>query len=134
VFCRKNEIRTFNANKKIKSISEKGQYYYENVFNFIEAKNNDGSCSLNKATFSTELVLKLLDIYSVSEDDVVLDPFLGTGTTALGCIKANRKYIGFELSPKQFKYAQDRLNGIDNKKQENLSKIGYEQMSLLGGE
>ena len=56
VFVRKNEYKTFNANKKVSSISKTGQKYYENIFNFIEAKNNDGSCKLNKATFSSDLV------------------------------------------------------------------------------
>lgn len=38
VFCRKDEIKTFNCNKKITSYRKTGQAAYENVFNFIEAK------------------------------------------------------------------------------------------------
>lgn len=38
VFCRKNEYKTFVANKQVKSQSKTGQKYYENIFNFIEAK------------------------------------------------------------------------------------------------
>ena len=63
VFCRKNEFKTFNANKNVTSVRSTGQKMYENIFNFIEAKNNDGSNKLNKATFSTDLILKLLNIY-----------------------------------------------------------------------
>lgn len=114
VFCRKNEIKTFEANKEVKSISKTGQKYYENVYNYIEAKNNDGSCSLNKATFSSELVLKLLKMYSNNENDIILDPFLGTGTTAVACVIANRHYIGFELSPQQFEYACKRLDEAED--------------------
>ena len=43
---------------------------------------------------------------------VVLDTFLGSGTTAVACKELNRHYIGFELNEEYFKIAQDRLNGI----------------------
>lgn len=109
VFCRKSEYKTFKCNKKIKSQSKTGQNYYENIFNFIEAKNNDGICSLNKATFSSDFVEQLLNIYSTSDNDVVLDPFMGTGTTAIACSKLNKNCIGFELSEAQVNYALDRL-------------------------
>lgn len=114
VICRKSEFKTFNINKKIKSIREDtGQKYYENVYNFIEAPNNDGSCKLNKATYSSELCLKLLDLYA-KEDYVVYDPFMGTGTTAVGSIKYNDgentiKCIGSELSSAQVEYSVDRI-------------------------
>lgn len=59
VFVRKEEYMTFNSNKRVVSISNgekrSGQKSYENIFNFIEAKNNDGACNLNKATYSSEL-------------------------------------------------------------------------------
>ena len=109
VFCRKDEFKTFNANKKITKTNSKGQAYYENVFNFIEAKNNDGSCNLNKATFSSELVEKLIHMY-IKENSVVYDPFMGTGTTAIGCLKCNCDYIGSELSKAQCEYAENRIN------------------------
>lgn len=109
VFCRKDEYKTFQCNKKIKSYSKTGQKYYENIFNFIEAKNNDGVCNLNKATFSTDFVEQLLNIYSKNNDDVVLDPFMGTGTTAVACAKLNKSCIGFELSEAQVEYSLNRL-------------------------
>ena len=84
-FCRKSEFKTFKANKKVKSISKTGQKYYENVFNFIEAKNNDGANKLNKATYSTELITKLINIY-VQPNSKIYDPFIGTGTTANACL------------------------------------------------
>lgn len=52
VLCRKDELYTFEANKKI--ISNNGNSnFYESINNIISAKNNDGECSLNKATYST---------------------------------------------------------------------------------
>lgn len=108
VFCRRNEFKTFKANKKIKSVSKKGQKYYENVFNFIEAKNNDGSCKLNKATFSTDLITQLIDIY-VQDEAIVYDPFSGTGTTANACVLKGIQYLGSEISEAQVEYSNDRL-------------------------
>jgi site-specific DNA-methyltransferase (adenine-specific)/modification methylase len=108
VFCRKEEIKTFEANKKITSTNSRGQNYYENVFNFIEAKNNDGSCPYNKATYSSDFCEQLLSIYA-KENYVVYDPFMGTGTTAVACKKMNMNYIGSEISENQCKWAEERL-------------------------
>ena len=86
VIVRKDEIKSFNANKEISSVRNNGQKMYKNYFNFIEAKNNDGSCSLNKATYSSELCEKLLEIYA-QPNSIVYDSFMGTGTTAIACQK-----------------------------------------------
>ena len=48
-------------------------------------------------------------INSSLEDMIVLDPFMGSGTTAVACIKTNRKYIGFELSEEYCKMAEKRI-------------------------
>ena len=69
---------------------------------------NDGANKLNKATFSTELVLKLLNMYA-TKDSIVYDSFIGTGTTAVACKKYGCKCIGSELSEAQVKYARSRL-------------------------
>jgi DNA modification methylase len=108
VFVRKTEYLTFTTNKKITSTSNKGQDFYEVFYNFIEASNNDCSNDLNKATYSTELVRKLLLIYT-KENDLIYDSFMGTGTTANACIIEKRNYIGSELSKEQCAYADKRL-------------------------
>ena len=113
VLCRKSENKTYNSGKKIKSIAKTGQNFYTNMFNFIEAPNNDGSCKLNKATFSSNLVLQLLDMYAPSKDIVVYDPFIGTGTTAVACKEFGCKYIGSELSKAQCEYAIERIENIE---------------------
>ena len=110
VFCRKDEYKTFSTNKKVKSVNEKtGQRFYENTFNFIEAKNNDGMCELNKATYSSDLCEQLLEIYT-PENSVVYDPFNGTGTTGIACIRQNMSwYFGSELSKEQCEYSEERI-------------------------
>lgn len=108
VFCRKSEFMSFKTNKKVIKKRETGQDIYENVFNFIQAPNNDESTDLNKATFSTEFVQKLINIY-VKPHSIVLDCFMGTVTTAIGCINSNVNFIGFELSKAQCEYADKRI-------------------------
>lgn len=117
VFADKNHMNDYTNNRRIKSVSERtGQSYYEVQYNFVEAANNDGKCSLNQATFSSDLVTKLLEIYCNGEEKrIVYDPFIGTGTTAVACIKydsGNNKveFIGSEISKDQCDYANERIN------------------------
>lgn len=108
VFCRKDEQKTFFCNKQITSYRKTGQAAYKNVFNFIEAKNNDGANPYNKATFSTELCEKLLKLYTPA-NCFVYDPFMGTGTTAVACEKLGLHCIGSEISKNQVLYAVERI-------------------------
>lgn len=64
---------------------------------------------LNKSTFSTELCIQLLALYTKKED-VVFDPFMGTGTTAVACKMLERCYIGSEISKEQVEYAKNRVS------------------------
>lgn len=116
IFAREDEMDTYENNRNVKSISEKtGQRYYEATYNFVEAKNNDGKCPYNQATYSTELCEKLLNIYC-KDGWVVFDPFIGSGTTAAACVKSGRnlQYIGSEISENQVKFAEDRINDVRN--------------------
>lgn len=113
VFCRKTELKTFKCNKKITSYRTTGQAAYENIFNFVEAKNNDESCPYNKATYSTELCEKLLKIYA-PEDGLVYDPFMGSGTTAVACKKMNLSCIGSEISINQCEWARKRVEKYES--------------------
>lgn len=109
VFCRKDEYKTFKSNKQVKSVSKTGQKYYASISNFIEAPNNDGSNSLNKATFSTDFAKQCLEIYA-QKGMTVLDPFVGTGTTLNACKELNLNGIGIEISEEQCEFAKNRLN------------------------
>lgn len=109
VFCRKDEFTTFDCNKEISGVGKNGQTFYKNYFNFIEAKNNDGACKLNKATYSSELCEQLLSLYG-KEGDLVYDPFNGTGTTGVACKRLGMWYIGSEISSEQVQYSIDRIN------------------------
>lgn len=109
VFCRTEELMTFHMNKKQINTRKSGQKIYENIFNFVEARNNDEVCPYNKATYSTELCEKLLRLYC-PVDGWVYDPFMGSGTTAVACKKLNLNCIGSEISPRQVAWANNRVN------------------------
>lgn len=111
VIVRKSELKTFNSNKKVKSVRATGQRSYENIYNFIEAKNNDGSCPYNKCTYSSELCEKLLSIYAPA-GAIVYDSFMGSGTTAVACKRLNLDCIGSEISKQQCDFALARLEGV----------------------
>jgi site-specific DNA-methyltransferase (adenine-specific) len=49
------------------------------------------------APFPTELPYRLIQLYTF-KDDIVLDPFMGSGTTALASARADRKFIGYEIN------------------------------------
>lgn len=109
VFCRKNEVDSFYCNKPIVGERKTGQKSYGNIFNFVEAKNNDGSCPYNKATYSSELCEKLLKIYCPN-NGIVYDPFIGTGTTAVACKRLGFDCFGSEISENQCRFALSRIN------------------------
>lgn len=112
VFCRKSESATFNCNKKVTSVRKTGQRMYESITNFVEARNNDGPCPYNKATYSTELCEKLLSLYA-TEGSCVYDPFSGSGTTAVACKKMGLPFVGSELSANQVAWSLERLGAGD---------------------
>jgi len=60
------------------------------------------------ATFPQDLIVDCIKA-GCPEDGVVLDPFMGAGTTALVARKLNRNYIGFELNKDYLQIAEDRL-------------------------
>lgn len=51
-------------------------------------------------------------LHTTNENDVILDAFLGSGTTAVACKETKRNYIGFEINKNYYDIAVDRLKGI----------------------
>lgn len=116
VIVNKTHLHSFKANKEISKINEKtGQKFFKYYTNFIEAKNNDGIKSNNKATYSTELVEKLIHIYFPPKT-IIYDPFLGSGTTAVACYKNDRYFLGSEIVKEFYKESIDRLKFLKNNK------------------
>ncbi|HOJ18130.1 MAG TPA: site-specific DNA-methyltransferase [Ignavibacteriaceae bacterium] len=59
------------------------------------------------APFPEELPFRLIQLYSFV-GDVILDPFMGSGTTAIAAIRSDRKFIGYDISKEYIKLAEKR--------------------------
>lgn len=66
------------------------------------------------AMFPVELVKRCLKMFSY-KGALVLDPFIGSGTTAVASIELNRKYIGFEISKEYVDIANKRISDLEMK-------------------
>jgi DNA modification methylase len=62
------------------------------------------------APFPIELPRRLIDLYTFT-DEVVLDPFMGSGSTAVAAHEAKRSYVGYELSKNYIELAHKRIEG-----------------------
>jgi DNA modification methylase len=60
------------------------------------------------APFPVELPRRLIQMYTF-QDEVVLDPFMGSGQTAIAAIKSNRHYIGYEIEENYVALANQRI-------------------------
>ncbi len=58
---------------------------------------------------SIDLMSDIISIHT-NKDDIVIDPFMGSGTTGVACLSLNRKFIGVEMDEEYFKLAKSRLN------------------------
>jgi site-specific DNA-methyltransferase (adenine-specific) len=63
------------------------------------------------ATFPVALIEPMIALAS-EPDDIVLDPFIGSGTTGLVAFGVQRRFVGIELHPEYVTMAQRRLNGF----------------------
>ncbi len=83
---------------------------YTTIWQVPRANKKKEGC-LHPAPFTIEIPLRCIKTFT-SENDVVLDPFMGSGTTAVAAKMLNRNYVGFEISDKYIKVANDRLKSI----------------------
>jgi len=60
------------------------------------------------APFPEELPYRLIQLYTFT-DDVVLDPFMGSGTTGISALKSGRKYVGYDTDAQYIRLADNRI-------------------------
>jgi DNA modification methylase len=68
------------------------------------------------ATFHPDLIKPCI-LAGAPVAGLVLDPFLGSGTTAMVAKKLGRSYVGIELNSEYLKLAHDRIDGASNQSQ-----------------
>jgi len=93
---------------------EKGKYIRD-VFTYKQ-KQIDFKIAYHGCPYPIEMIRRLIEISS-KENDLILDPFVGTGTTCVASKQLNRKYIGIEINNSYVQICENRL------KQQVLSNL-----------
>ena len=78
------------------------------------------------APFPEELPFRLMQLYSF-ENDIVLDPFMGSGTTAVVGLKNSRRFVGYEINEDYVRIANERISSL----QPSLFQNNSEKLSNL---
>lgn len=96
----------FHDPLKLNTTYDTAKTHYELPINLADKK------KFEHPTIKPMTIIENLIINSTNEGDIVFDPFLGSGTTAVAAKNTGRQYIGFEINPKYYKIAQNRLNNV----------------------
>jgi len=83
--------------------------YPTNVLHLSTECSNRG----HSASFPVSLPMWFIKLFT-DEGDLVLDPFIGAGTTALACIKLNRHYVGIEMMEQYYNLALEAIEKANN--------------------
>ena len=75
------------------------------------------------APFPIELPLRCIKLYTF-ENDIVLDPFMGSGTSAISALMSNRRFVGYDINKEHIKIAEKRIvKSLEKKKQIKITEI-----------
>lgn len=96
----------YEVNRSRLTEGEWKEWGYRQIWDIQSVRKNDD----HEAKFPDELARRVIKLYS-DRGDLVLDPFLGSGTTAIAALKEGRRYIGIE---KEEKYAALARRNIKN--------------------
>lgn len=81
------------------------------------------------APFPIELPYRLIQLYTF-EDEVILDPFMGSGQTALAAIRTNRYHIGYEINKEYVTLAERRIEDFLSNRQEKLYTRSLDEVKI----
>lgn len=96
-----------NSNKSV--VKEYGERF--NIWQFPSEKQNR---TTHPAVFPIQLPLDHIKTWT-NKNEIVLDVFCGSGTTALACLMSDRHYIGFEINPEYAEIAMSRVKEQEDK-------------------
>ena len=91
-----------------------GEVYYKEM----ENKNTKNNHPTVKPLALMEYLVKLVS----REGQVILDPFMGSGTTGMACKRLDREFIGIEMMEEYMEIAKARIDGVKKREQLNLLK------------
>ncbi len=140
VWCKTNPI-PFGANNFLAD-KEYCLCFYESgvVFNdgwehkatyFISGINVDDKKLYDHPTIKPLKMVKDHILNSTQPNDVVLDCFMGSGTTGVACVETNRNFIGIEIDPHYFQIAENRLKGYSQRDIERKEKGQIDLFDLI---
>ncbi len=112
-FHKTNDSGLVKCEKKV--VSDFKQH--GNIFCYLTARDKDTGG--HPAPFPKQLALDMVGSWS-DDGDLVLDPFMGSGTTAAAALELGRKYMGFELNEEYFAISEKRLGRM---KDTNTAKL-----------
>ena len=95
--------------KKLIEAGSKGTRMYDWFSDIQIVKNVSKEKTSHPCPVPVALMERII-LLTTNEGDTVLDPFMGSGTTAIACMKNNRNYIGFEISRQYFNIANKRID------------------------
>lgn len=103
--------------KRQKELQEGKSFKYLPVANFYDFAGNFGNCRLEgnvdfKGGKKPEPLIEMILKYYSNQGDLVLDSFLGSGTTAAVAHKMKRRYIGIEMGNQAYTHCKVRLDAI----------------------
>jgi DNA modification methylase len=102
----KGKFRREKVNERKSTISkEEFLEFTKSVWNFSAERAHEVG---HPAPFPVELPYRLIQLYTY-EEEVVLDPFIGSGQTSIAAIKTNRHYIGYDIDEEYVKLAERRI-------------------------
>ena len=116
---------TRGMKEKMKSTLTKEEFieYTKSVWSFnAESATKVG----HPAPFPIELPARCIKLYTF-EDEIILDPFMGSGTTAIAALELNRHFVGYEIDSEYVRRSEKRIKlTIDRKNQQSLpEEISY---------
>lgn len=89
----------------------------ERIKRCVISTKNGANSSSNTASYPVEIINPLI-LASSNENDIILDPFMGSGTTGIAALNLNRRFIGIEISSEYYTLSKDRIHKvIQDKKQ-----------------
>ena len=101
----------YKREKKNKKITIQKEQFIEWTKSIWNMKTESAKKIGHPAPFPEELPFRLMQLYSF-KNDIVLDPFMGSGTTAIVGLKNSRRFIGYEINEDYVKIANERISSL----------------------
>lgn len=108
-----------NFNKPNRTISRLEKYKEGILLSSIITEKRE-HCTMEHPTQKPIKLLEKLVLLATNENETILDPFMGSGSTGIACLFKNRNFIGCEIDKEYFEIAEHRLKSTQDTLKQNL--------------